>query len=301
MQTKEFVARGKLFFHDLRKGKDKIKTEIRKEVGISIPTVDKILPQLLSNGPLQKSGKEKYTINPSYETFAGVYVSKDSIYLSVIDFSGKEIYFETKHFGLQESFFESLREILKLCTSTKAISICSDEYIDLMGNAQMHDNVFLDERLINDYIPDKLECYFEKTCVTNSLKWYEDTENNDLNVIFSFSENEAYYTIIKDGIVIQKRRCTEKIEQVEKFFENELFPLWKSINPSNIVFIPSSEKIFKLILNNTSKWYQTIAMEHMSINSTFEIRRPTKLIQAKQIHPPESAALYAMYKYYGWA
>lgn len=300
MESKDFISRGKLFFRDLRKGNEKLKTEIRKEIGISFPTMDKILPQLLSNGPLKKSGTEKLTINPDYQSFAGVYVSKDTIYLSVIDFAGKEIYFETKHFGLQESFFESLREILKLCNSTKAVSICSDEYVDFSGNAQMYDNVFLDERLMNDYIPKELEYYFEKICVTNSLKWYEDTENDELNVIFSFSENEAYYTIIKDGVVIQKRRCTEKIDQVEEFFEKEIFPVWKSINPNNIVFIAPSEKILKLILNNTSKWHQKIIWAHMSINQSFEIRRPTKLIQAKQFHPSESAALYAMYRYYGW-
>ncbi|MGM9970002.1 MAG: hypothetical protein ACI35S_06370 [Anaeroplasma sp.] len=301
MQSREFISRGKAFFRDLRKGNEKFKTEIKTEIGISFPVMDKILPKLLSDGPLKETTKKKLMINPNYQLFAGVYISKDSIDISVLNFSGEETRFETKKFCLQISFFETLREILNLNSSTKALSICSDEYFDYMGIAKINEYILLDNHIMKDFVPEGIEYYFEKTCVTNSFKWYEDAEDDELNVIFSFFEDNSYYTIMKNGVIVQKRRYSNSLKEVNYFYENVIFPVWQAINPNNMIFIAPSENIFNFLKDNISIWSEKIRRAGIIVNQCFEVRRPTNLIVQEQFHPSESAALYAMYKYYGWA
>ncbi len=300
MQSKEFISRGKVFFRDLRKGNEKYKTEIKTEMGISFPVMDKILPELLLNGPLKATTTKKLMINPNYQSFAGVYISKDSIDISVIDFSGKEIRFETKNFGLEMSFFETLREVLNLDSSITAVSICSDEYYDYTGNAKINDYFFIDNQLIKEYVPEGIEYYFEKTCVTNSFKWYEDAESDELNVIFSFFQDDSYYAIMKNGVIVQKRRYSKSLEKINDFYENVIFPVWQTINPDNMIFIAPSENIFNFIKYNIPIWSEKIKRSDMVINQCFEIRKTTKLIVQEQVHPSVATAIYAMYSYYGW-
>lgn len=300
MQSREFISRGKVFFRDLRKGNEKFKTEIKTEMGISFPVMDRIMPELLLNGPLKATTTKKLMINPNYQSFAGVYISKDSIDISVIDFSGKKIRFETKKFGLEMSFFETLREILNLDSSIMAVSICSDKYYDYMGNAKINDYFYIDNQIIKEYISEGIEYYFEKTCVTNSFKWYEDAESDELNVIFSFFEDDSYYTIMKNGVIVQKRRYTRSLYKINDFYENVVFPVWQTINPDNMIFIAPSENIFNFIKYNIPIWSEKIKRSDMVINQCFEVRRPTKLIVQKQVHSSEAAAIYAMYSYYGW-
>lgn len=300
MQSREFISRGKAFFRDLRKGNEKFKSEIKTEMGISFPVIDKIMPNLLLNGPLKATTTKKLMINPNYQSFAGIYISKDSIDISVIDFSGKEIHFETKKFGLELSFFEALREVLNLDSSIKGVSICSDDYYDYYGNAKINEYFFIDNKFIKEYLPDGIEYYFEKTCVTNSFKWYEDAESDELNVIFSFFGDDSYYTIMKNGVIVQKRRYTKSLEKISDFYENVIFPVWQTINPDNMIFIAPFENIFDFIKCNIPTWSEKIKMSDMVINQCFEIKTRTKLIVQEQNHPSEAAAFHAMYSYYGW-
>ena len=300
MQSREFISRGKVFFRDLRKGNAKYKTEIKTEMGISFPVMDKVMPELLLNGPLKSTTTKKLLINPNYQSFAGVYISKDSIDISVIDFSGREIRFETKNFGLEMSFFETLREVLNLDSSIMAVSICSDTYFDYNGIAKISDYFCIDNKLIKEYVPEEIEYYFEKTCVTNSFKWYDDAESDELNVIFSFFEDDSYYTIMKNGVIVQKRRYLKSLKTINEFYENIVFPVWQTINPDNMIFIAPSEDIFDFIKYNIPVWSEKIKRSDMVLNQCFEIRKTTKLIVQKQIHPSIAAAIYAMYRYYGW-
>ena len=301
MQSKEIISRWKVSFRELRKGKEKQKNDLVQESGISWSTINKVLPDLVSVGALKESQGNKLVINPEYEYFAGIYISQNIVELSMIDFSGKEKLFRTKVFSDQQTYVDALIEILKInhIKNIKAVSICADDYFGYMG-AEVFYLPTNSNQMKGLFVPEWQELYFAKTCETNALKWYEETGNSELNVIFSFSEDKTYYTIMKNGFIIQNRRYCESIKNVKNFYTDVILPVWKAINPSNMVFVASSEEILNIINENIEEWQKHIGIHQLIINKEFELREPTKLIATEYSRPSESAALYALYSYYGW-
>ena len=153
---------------------------------------------------------------------------------------------------------------------------------------------------MKEFIPKGMSFYGEKICEANSLKYYDDNEDEELNVIFSFFENTCQYTIMKNGTIIQKRRAHTNIKETEEFYKDVVFPVWQIINPDKMIFIVSNEEIFNLLNNKISEWKENITVYNEHINAGFDSREPTELIVNKQFHPSESAAIHALYRYYGW-
>ena len=308
MQSKKIITDGKLFFRSLRKNeiKNRTKEELAKELGVSFPKLIKLLKDLTCNGVIIEDSKEKLIPNPNYASFAGIYITDDFVELSVIDFSGKEIYHNSKSFYDAASCVESLVEILRFkeLQNVKCVAICSDNYLESTTHTLNQYLLITDDNMRN-FIPEGIEIYFEKVCVTNSWKWidtYFNLEDHDLNVIISFYMNDCYYTIVKDGSIIQKRKCCDIVKEKEVFYKDVIFPILKFISPDNIIIIKPYEENFDFIENNLSELSHKSIMDYYTVTRNFESmkRNPNGMI-AEEINPPESAALYAMYKYYGWA
>lgn len=303
MQSREAISKAPNYFRHLRKGEAKFKQTLHNEMGISFPTLAKTLDNLLSDEALKETTDGKLLINPSYVSFAGVYISKGTIELSVIDFSGKEIHTDSKKFVDKISCTEALAEILKLeyPENIKAVSICSHHYFNHGNYADFNYFLGLSNDSIRKFVPEGIEFYLGKTCETNSWKWYDDTEDNGLNVVFSFFKNNTYYTIMKNGAVIQKRRYSDTFTSEDIFGNTVLFPVWKAINPDNMIFIESDENDIDLIKQNISAWQNKMMICHNTFNQSFEMRDETKLIVSKKFCPSVGAAFHALYSYYGWA
>ena len=298
MQTRELVSLGKAFFRDLRRNHEKNISQIRSEVGIAYPTIKYNWDKLFTNGPLLDTGKNKFVINSDYQSFAGIYVSKDTIDLSVIDFSGKEIKYMSKKYNGNYIFYEVLQEIfLSLDSSVEAVAICSDEYLEGTKPPKINELIWVNDSFIKEKLPESIEYYFEKTCVTNSFKWYEDSANDELNVIFSLSEQNSFYTIMKNGVIVQKRITYGLCED---FYEKVIKPVWQSINPNNMVFVNFSNMKSDVLESYISEWQNKIRISHLNLNKDFETREYTNLICFDKFHKSKGSALYALYTYYGW-
>jgi len=305
MQSKEFISIAKDSFRQLRKDRGKLKNDLVEESGISWATLHGALKDMLECKVLKELPDKTLIINPNYQYFAGVYISKDSIDLSIIDFKGTEQYFESKKVknGMWAyAFVETLKN--EWLSKVKAIAICSDTYLESSDSYRLNDFLWINDTFTRKYVPNNIEIFYGGTCETNSWKGYDhfNLQDDKLNVIFSFYEQNCYYTIMKNGFIIQKRRYhTGIIKDAEWFFKNIIIPVCNAINPDNMIFMTTSEEISKFIKENILKWQEESVMYYWSTNQSFELRGPTNMIANEQAHPSEAAALYAMYGYYGWA
>ncbi len=310
MQSIEFISKSRKSFRELRRGEEKQIKELANASGFSWPTTSTFVKELIESGMLIRNTKGSLALvalNQSFnESFAGLYISKDVIYVSVIDITGKEIFFDSKNIGEEDTFYNVLEKVLNLpeLSGIKAISISSDNYFDdTVGDSRISQSLWLPKKLIEKLFPEEVEHYYAKTCITNTWKWYDDYEiqDDDLNVVFSLSEDNCYYTIMKNCQIIQKRICDGIGKDKENFLENVVIPTWKAINPDNMIFITWSKEISKFTKENLSKWNDEIVKNHYAINKDFEIGEITKLVVSEQPNFSISAAIYAMYRYYGWA
>lgn len=99
--------------------------DICKEVELSVPTVTKLVMELLEAGYLQDSGKQDtsggrkpniYGLNPESGYFAGVDVQQKRVQLALVDFGGKIIDNETVPYKL-ENTAEALDELCRIIDS----------------------------------------------------------------------------------------------------------------------------------------------------------------------------------------
>ncbi len=315
MQSREIISRSKNVFRELRKGNEKNINDIVKESGVAWSTVKSVLQNMVKNNIVKETGNKTKTgvvLNPKSESFSGVYIAGNTIYLSVVDFYGKKIHSTLKQFDDSLSFQKVLQEILqelKKFKNLKAVSICCDEYFEESTNDGMvypTSNYCLRPILLDYYIPKGVEYYVTKTCITTSYWWCDTNDvseirDEDLNVIFSFSKDKCYYTIMANSQIIQKREIYGIKKDEKSFLDEIIIPIWKIINPNNMIFIVPDDPELKFIKENISNLSQEIIWKHWTINKDFERREPTKLIAKELQCPSEGAAIYAMYRYYGWA
>ena len=100
--------------------------DLSKELGASIPTITKLVGELLEDGLLEDMGKQGtnggrrpsiYGLNPSAGYFVGVDIRRKFISYAVTDFKGSQIdYQEQLPFSVQNSE-ESFREMCRYLTS----------------------------------------------------------------------------------------------------------------------------------------------------------------------------------------
>ena len=100
--------------------------DLSKELGASIPTITKLVGELLEDGLLEDMGKQGtnggrrpsiYGLNPSAGYFVGVDIRRKFISYAVTDFKGSQIdYQEQLPFSVQNSE-ESFRELCSYLTS----------------------------------------------------------------------------------------------------------------------------------------------------------------------------------------
>lgn len=100
--------------------------DLSKELGASIPTITKLVGELLEDGLLEDMGKQGtnggrrpsiYGLNPSAGYFVGVDIRRKFISYAVTDFKGSQIdYHEQLPFSVQNSE-ESFREMCRYLTS----------------------------------------------------------------------------------------------------------------------------------------------------------------------------------------
>lgn len=301
MQTKEKIPL------TIRRYIENVDTsELAKKSGISWPTMNNLKKHLIDCGALKNTSSDKLVLNPEYESFAGIYFKENAIELSIIDFSGKQIYFVSKSYSTALECVETLVELLRFkeLQKVKAVTICSDDYYIESNAASLNQYLLLNDTDLRHFVPQGIEYCCEKTCVTNSFKWYDVYNPNDdeLNVIISFYKDNCYYAILKNNFVIQKRRCTNIVKESEEFYKDVIFPILKFINPDNIIFIRPYDESFDFIENNISLLKHKITIDYYNLNRGFgTFERKTTKCDIVEIKPAESAALYAMYRYYGWA
>lgn len=117
--TRSALLKKKIIHHYIMNG-DATISELCKEMNLSVPTVTKLIGELLEDGFIVDFGKQDtsggrkpsvYGLNPISGYFVGVDVFRDRINLGVLDFNGGKVQFEENIPYKMENTRESLEEL----------------------------------------------------------------------------------------------------------------------------------------------------------------------------------------------
>ena len=98
-------------------------TDLSKEMNLSVPTVTKMIGELINEGFVSDFGKQgtnggrrpnMYGLNPNAGYFVGVDIAKDHISLGVITFKGQLIEYAGKREFVLENTNQSLDELCRI-------------------------------------------------------------------------------------------------------------------------------------------------------------------------------------------
>ncbi len=308
MIIEKYIHKFEEIYRRLRNGKQIYYKDFHDLAKLSWITTQKLIDELTDYGAIKKCSNSKYVLNPKACFFAGIYISKYNIELSIIDLDGEEIIYKCDKYIDLSTLINSLQEMIKEAglIKCKAISICSDNYMIIKeGIYRMTDYITLIDSAIEYKIPKELVYYLENSCVTNSWKWYADNDikKSDLNVIVSFLEDRYFYTVMKNGMLIQKVVSANVQKDLENFYEDLIMPIVKSINPDNFIFLAPSDDMYNLIQNKIEdSWIDKTFCNKADIFKfdNWEYIYPTNMITKICSRVSHGAAMHALYKYFGW-
>ena len=152
-------------------------TDLGKEMTVSIPTITKLVTELITEGFVLDFGKQGtnggrrpnvYGLNPDAAYFVGVDINKDNLSLGVINFKGELKEFSGKKEFILENTFESLDSLCVIINSfIEKLPITKDKIVSIGINISGRVNsetgyfysfYFLGEKPLSMLIEERLDC-----------------------------------------------------------------------------------------------------------------------------------------------
>ncbi|MBQ8837787.1 MAG: ROK family transcriptional regulator [Bacteroidales bacterium] len=116
--------------------------DLSKELGVSIPTITKLVGELIEDGLLEDMGKQNtnggrrpsiYGLNPSAGYFVGIETRKEHITIAIINFKGQVIYYNEDIPFVTENSEESFRQLCRMAKENIASAGIREERIFAYG------------------------------------------------------------------------------------------------------------------------------------------------------------------------
>lgn len=116
--------------------------DLSKELGVSIPTITKLVGELIEDGILEDMGKQNtnggrrpsiYGLNPSAGYFVGIETRKDHITIAIINFKGQVIYYNEDISFVTENSEESFRQLCRIAKENIASAGIRQEKVFAYG------------------------------------------------------------------------------------------------------------------------------------------------------------------------
>src|SRR3989339_1532393 len=196
-------------------------TDISKEMNTSVPTITKLIVELISEGYVLDFGKQGtnggrrpnvYGLNPDAGYFAGVDISKDSISIGVINFKGEMTESAGNKEFVMENTIESLDSLCSIINSfLNKLSIPRDKILSLGVNLSGRVNsesgysysfYFLGEKPLSMLIEERVDCpvYIENDSRAMTYgEFMMGSESHVKNMIFINASWGLGIGIIMDG------------------------------------------------------------------------------------------------------
>lgn len=152
-------------------------TDLSREINLSVPTVTKLIGELIEEGFVHTIGKQDtnggrrpniYGLNPDAGYFVGVDLRSHSIEMGVIDFKGQMTDYESGHPFILENSMHSLDEMCNIINSTiERFSICREKIlavgINLSGrvNSELgysYSYYLMEEKPLTMLLEERLDC-----------------------------------------------------------------------------------------------------------------------------------------------
>ncbi|MEA5006944.1 MAG: ROK family transcriptional regulator [Rikenellaceae bacterium] len=196
-------------------------TDLSREVNISVPTMTKLIGELIAEGFVLDFGKQgtsggrrpnMYGLNPDAGYFIGVDINKDNISLGLINFKGQLIEYEPDKPFVLENTIHSLDKLCAIIKSFIAKVTVSKEKILAVGvnlsgrvNSQSgfsYSFYYLDEKPLSALIEERLDytVFIENDSRSMTYGEYMHGENSNFkNMLFINASWGLGIGIIIDG------------------------------------------------------------------------------------------------------
>jgi len=219
-------------------------TDLSKEMNLSIPTITKLIGELMSEGFVLDFGKQGtnggrrpnvYGLNPDAGYFVGVDITKDSIDLGIITFKGQLIEYEGNKEFILENTIQSLDELCNIINSfIDNLSIARNKIlsvgINLSGRVNSESGFsysfyFLGEKPLSMMIEERIDCNVfienDSRAMTYGEFMYSEDESKK-NMLFINASWGLGIGIIIDGKLYYGKSGFSGEFGHFPFFENEI-------------------------------------------------------------------------------
>ncbi|PKO98104.1 MAG: ROK family transcriptional regulator [Bacteroidetes bacterium HGW-Bacteroidetes-8] len=219
-------------------------TDISKEMNTSVPTITKLIVELISEGYVLDFGKQGtnggrrpnvYGLNPDAGYFAGVDISKDFISMGVINFKGEMTEFVGNREFVMENTIESLDSLCSIINSfLNKLSIPRDKILSLGVNLSGRVNsesgysysfYFLGEKPLSMLIEERVDCpvYIENDSRAMTYgEFMMGSDSHVKNMIFINASWGLGIGIIMDGRLYYGKSGFSGEYGHFPFFDNEI-------------------------------------------------------------------------------
>ena len=219
-------------------------TDLSREVNISVPTMTKLIGELITEGFVLDFGKQgtsggrrpnMYGLNPDAGYFIGVDINKDNISLSLIDFKGQLIEYEPDKPFVLENTIHSLDKLCAIIKSFITKVTVSKEKILAVGvnlsgrvNSQSgfsYSFYYLDEKPLSALIEERLDytVYIENDSRSMTYGEYMHGENSNFkDMLFINASWGLGIGIIIDGKLYYGKSGFSGEFGHFPFFDNEI-------------------------------------------------------------------------------
>ncbi|MDD3034655.1 MAG: ROK family transcriptional regulator [Bacteroidales bacterium] len=219
-------------------------TDLSREVNISVPTMTKLIGELIAEGFVLDFGKQgtsggrrpnMYGLNPDAGYFIGVDINKDNISLGLINFKGQLIEYEpNKQFVLENT----IHSLDKLCTIIKSfitkVTVSKEKIlavgVNLSGRVNSQSGFsysfyYLDEKPLSALIEERLDCtvFIENDSRSMTYGEYMHGENSNFkDMLFINASWGLGIGIIIDGKLYYGKSGFSGEFGHFPFFDNEI-------------------------------------------------------------------------------
>jgi len=219
-------------------------TDLSREVNISVPTMTKLIGELISEGFVLDFGKQgtsggrrpnMYGLNPDAGYFIGVDINKDNIALGLINFKGQLIEYEPDKTFALENTIQSLDKLCAIIRSFITKVTVSQEKILAIGvnlsgrvNSQSgfsYSFYYLDEKPLSVLIEERLDCtvFIENDSRSMTYGEYMHGENSNFkDMLFINASWGLGIGIIIDGKLYYGKSGFSGEFGHFPFFDNEI-------------------------------------------------------------------------------
>ncbi len=218
--------------------------DLSKEMNVSIPTITKLIGELINEGFVLDFGKQGtnggrrpnvYGLNPDAGYFAGVDINKDSISLGVINFKGEITEYTGKREFVLENTFQSLDSLCSIINGfIEKLSVPKDKIlavgVNLSGRVNSESGYsysfyFLGEKPLSMLIEERIDCpvYIENDSRAMTYgEFMTGEESHVKNMLFINASWGLGLGIIVDGKLFYGKSGFSGEYGHFPFFDNEI-------------------------------------------------------------------------------